>query len=131
MAINLDTLLIQTIIQIVVSIIVVAPGMWISGRLLVGKEKAKFTDAIWIAILGTVIGGIIQYFATGIIAWGIILIVWLAIVKHFFDCGWLRALIISIVAVLIFIAITIIIALIFGVALLGLVGLSGLSGLAV
>jgi hypothetical protein len=119
MAINLD----QLLVQIVLSIIFVAPSLWISGRLLVGKEKAKFTDAIWIAVLGTVIGGIFQFFFTGIIAWIIMLIIWLALVKHFFDCGWLKALAISIIAVIIFIVIAVVIAAIFGLALIALLGL--------
>ena len=46
--INLDAL----VVQLIVSIIVIAPVLWIAGRLLVGKEKAKGTDAIWIVVLG-------------------------------------------------------------------------------
>jgi hypothetical protein len=40
-------------------------------------------------------------------------------VKHFFDCGWLKALAISIVAVLIFIAIAVVLALI-GIAIVSI-----------
>lgn len=122
MAFNLD----QILIHIIVSVIIVSPSLWISGRLLAGKGKAKLTDAIWIAALGTIIGGIIQYVATGIIASIIILLIWLALVKHFFDCGWIKALIIAVVAVIIFIAIAMLLALIFGIALIGFVGLSGI-----
>jgi hypothetical protein len=32
----------------------------------------------------------------------IMFIVWLALIKHFFDCGWLKALVIAVVAVVIF-----------------------------
>ena len=60
--INLDSAIINLIIQIIVNIIILAPVLWISGRLLVGKDKAKFMDALWIVVLGTVIGGIFQYF---------------------------------------------------------------------
>jgi hypothetical protein len=45
---NLDAF----VVQLIVSIIVIAPVLWIAGRLLVGKEKAKGTDAIWIVVLG-------------------------------------------------------------------------------
>jgi len=75
---------------------------------LAGKEKAKFTDALWIVILGTVIQAALGYFLTGLIASLIVLVIWLALVKHFFDCGWLRALVISVVAVLILIAIAVV-----------------------
>jgi len=112
MAINLDTLLINLVIHVIVNAIILSPVLWISGRLLAGKDKAKFTDALWIAILGTVIGSGFGYFFSGIIASIIVLIIWLALVKHFFDCGWLKALAISIVAVLFFIAISVVLALI-------------------
>lgn len=39
--------LIGFLINVVVGTIIVAPFLWISGRSLVGKDKAKFLDAIW------------------------------------------------------------------------------------
>jgi hypothetical protein len=119
MAINIDQLLVNLVIHVVVNIVLLSPVLWISGRLLAGKEKAKFTDALGIAILGTVIGSGFGYFFSGIIASIIVLIIWLALVKHFFDCGWLKALAISIVAVLIFIAITVVLAII-GIAIISI-----------
>jgi hypothetical protein len=108
MAFNLDTLA----IHIIVNIIILAPVLWMSGRLLVGKDKAKFLDAIWIVVVGTVVGAVFGYFSTGLIAAIIQLILWLLIVKHFFDCGWLKALAISIIAVIIFAVIVAILAVI-------------------
>jgi hypothetical protein len=117
--INLDEAIVNLIIQIIVNIIVLAPVLWISGRFLAGKDKAKFTDALWIVVLGTVIGGFFQYLFTGIIAAIIVLFIWLALVKHFFDTGWLRAFVIAIVTILIWIVIAVIIGLIVGVAIIG------------
>ncbi|MEM3824175.1 MAG: hypothetical protein QXH87_04505 [Candidatus Bathyarchaeia archaeon] len=48
------------------------------------------------------------------------LIIWLALIKHFFDCGWIMALAIAIIAVIIFIVIVAILALI-GIGLLALI----------
>lgn len=112
MAFSLDTL----VIHIIVNIIILAPVLWLSGRLLVGKDKAKFTDAIWIVVVGTIVGAVFGYFFTGWVALIIELVLWLLIVKHFFDCGWLKALAISIIAV-IFVAIIILILAAIGVAL--------------
>ena len=42
--------------------------LWLAGRGLVGKEKAKFTDAIWIVALGTIIGMIIGFISTDVIS---------------------------------------------------------------
>jgi hypothetical protein len=47
------------------------------------------------------------------------LVVWLALVKHFFDCGWLKALAISVVAVIFFVAIVIMLGLL-GITLITL-----------
>jgi hypothetical protein len=105
------------LIQIVVGTIIVAPMLWLAGRALVGKEKAKFTDAVWIVVLGTVIGAVVGAYFSGLVVAVIMLVVWLALIKHFFDCGWVMALAIAIIAVIIFIVIVAVLALI-GIGLL-------------
>ncbi len=116
MAINLDVLL----IDLVVKIIVLAPAFWLAGQVLAGKGKAKFIDAVWIVILGTLIGGIFSFFEfIGIIALVIQLIVWLGLVKHFFDTDWIKAFIISVLAIIIIILVGFILGLIgIGIGLL-------------
>jgi hypothetical protein len=114
---NLDSAIVHLIIQIVVNIVIIAPALWISGRLFVGKDKAKFTDALWIVILGTVIGGFFSYLFSGIIATIIVLFIWLALVKHFFDTGWIKALVIAVVAIIIWIVIAIILGVLLGIGL--------------
>ena len=111
--------LMALLIQIVVNIIVLAPILWIAGRLLAGKDKAKLTDAIWIVILGVVIGALVGFFVSGLVAAVIMFIVWLALIKHFFDCGWLKALVIAVLAVIIFVVIVAILAII-GIGILTL-----------
>jgi hypothetical protein len=111
------------LIQIIVSVIIIAPVLWLVGRALAGKDKAKFTDAIWIVVLGTVIGAVVSWFA-GSLGWIgtiIMIIVWLALIKHFFDCGWLKALAIAIIAVIVYIIIFFIL-----IAILAIIGLSGI-----
>ena len=102
--------LVALLIQIVVGTIIVAPILWLAGRALVGKEKAKFTDAIWIVVLGTVIGAVVGAYIGGIIAAVIMFIVWLALIRHFFDCGWIMALAIAIIAVIFFVVIIAVLA---------------------
>jgi hypothetical protein len=111
--------LMALLIQIVVNIIVLAPILWIAGRLLAGKDKAKLTDAIWIVILGVVIGALVGFFVSGLVAAVIMFIVWLALIKHFFDCGWLKAFVIAVLAVIIFVVIVAILAII-GIGILTL-----------
>jgi hypothetical protein len=101
-------------IELVVKIIILAPALWLAGKALAG-DNAKFLDAVWIIVLGTLVGAIFSYLGIyGIIALIIQLVIWLALVKHFFDTGWVYALIISVLAVIILIVIAFI---------LGLVGL--------
>ncbi len=117
--------LIGLLIQIVVSIIVIAPVLWLVGRALAGRGKAKFTDAIWIVILGVVIGAVVGWLIGGIIAPIIMFFVWLGLIKHFFDCGWLKAFAIALVSVIVFAIIIFVLALIgIGIGLtLGTLGL--------
>ncbi len=111
--------IIGAIIQIIIGTIILAPVLWIAGRLLAGRDKAKFTDALWIAFLGILIGIIVDALVGGLIAAIIMFFVWLILIRHFFDTGWLRDLAIAILAVIIFIFIVIILA-----AILILIGIS-------
>ena len=106
--VNLELL----VIELIIKIIVLAPALWLAGKALVGAN-AKFLDAVWIVVLGTLIGGIFSYFEiSGIIALITQLVLWLALVKHFFDTGWVYAFIISVLAVIILIVIAFILGLI-------------------
>jgi hypothetical protein len=107
----------QAIIHIIINTVIIGPVLWLAGRALVGKQKTKFSDGLWIAALGTIIGEIFGYFFTGLVAAIIMMIVWLGLIKHFFDCGWVKALIIAIVAIILFIVITTILVILGFVAL--------------
>jgi hypothetical protein len=112
--------LVALLIQIVVGTVIIAPVLWLAGRALVGREKAKFLDAVWIVLLGTVIGAVVGALVGGfggLVAAVIMFIIWLALIKHFFDCGWLMAFAIAIIAVIIFVVIVAILAVI-GIGLL-------------
>lgn len=105
------------------SVIFLSPVLWLVGRAIVGKDKAKFTDAIWIVVLGTVIGAIVGALVSGLLgsllSTILMIIIWLALIKHFFDCGWLKAFAIAILAVIVFVIIGIILAII-GIGILTL-----------
>ncbi len=120
MAVNLDTFLVNLIIHVIVNAILLTGVLWLSGRLLAGKGKAKFTDALLIAVLGTVIADVLGIFITGIIATLIVLFIWIALIKYFFDCGWLKAIAIGIIAIVFLVIIVIILAFL-GIAILPLI----------
>jgi hypothetical protein len=108
LAVNLDAL----VINIIASTIIVSPALWLSGRLIVGGQKAKFSDAVLTVVIGTFIGAILGSFFSGILAAVAQLIIWLALVRHFFDCGWGAALAISIVGVILFVVVALALGLI-------------------
>lgn len=115
--------LISLAVSVIVGIIILSPVLWLVGRWLVGKEKAKFTDAIMIVVIGLVVNAIVGWVLSGwlaVIGWIIMLIVWLYLIKHFFDCGWLKALLIAIVTVIVFVIIGVVLALI-GLAVFSLI----------
>jgi hypothetical protein len=123
-------------VHVFVNIIILSPVLWLAGRALAGREKAKFSDAVAIIVVGTLIGAFFDLFLVDLLAlltpflffetlflWllssFIRLVVWLALVKHFFDCGWLKALIISVLAVIFFVVIVIMLGLL-GITLITL-----------
>ena len=110
--------IISIIINIVVGTIIVAPFLWLAGRWLVGSDKARFIDAIWIVFLGTAINAIIGALlpGLGLLAVIIMFVIWLALVKKFFDCGWVMAFAISLIAVIIIVIVGVILGII-GLAL--------------
>ena len=106
-----------TAINIIIQIIILAPVLWFVGGKIAKKKDVKFTDAVWIVVLGAVVSGILGYFALGMIGVVVGFIIWLLLIKHFFDTTWLKSLAISIVTTIVLIIIA---------AILLLVGLGAL-----
>ena len=104
------------VIQIVVAAVTLAPVLWTVGKWFVGKKKAKFTDALWIGVLGVVIGAVIGFLLSGWVGTAvgtiIMMIVWLGLIRRFFDCGWLKGFVIAVIAGIIYSVITLILSVI-------------------
>ncbi len=113
---------VSILVQVIVNVIIIAPALWLSGRVLVGGQKAKFTDALWIVALGTVIGSIISVAFHGLLGVLVFVVMLLALVKHFFDCGWLKAIVISVIAGVIFFIIAAVLTALGIIALRSLIG---------
>lgn len=114
--------LVSIAIQVIVGIIVLAPVLWIAGRLLVGAQKAKFTDAVLIVALGVLLGAAMGSIFSGFIGALVSLVIWLGLVKHFFDCGWGMALLIAVVALVVFVILA------FILTILGILALGAILG---
>jgi hypothetical protein len=75
MIFDLQNILLQLIINVLVNLIFVTPFLWIAGRLLAGKQKAKFTDALWIVLIGTVAFYLFNWFLSDFIVSGLAVII--------------------------------------------------------
>lgn len=119
---------VSLLVQIVVAAVILAPVLWIVGGWFVGKQKAKFTDSVWIGVLGVVIGAIIGFILPGILGsilgTLIMIVVWILLIRHFFDCGILKAIGIGIIAGIIYWIVSLIISFI-----LVMLGFSGLPSM--
>jgi uncharacterized membrane protein YcaP (DUF421 family) len=59
--------IVSTLIGLVVQVIVMAPVLWIVGRMLTSSQNAKFTDAIMIVVLGSIASTVVSIFLPGIV----------------------------------------------------------------
>jgi hypothetical protein len=107
------------LIGIVVGSVITAPFLWLAGKWIVGGEKAKFTDAVWIGVLGTVINAVIGSLVGGAVGSLAQLVAYLYLVKTYYETGWGNAVIISIVAVVIMAVVVVLLGMFLGINLTG------------
>ena len=105
------------LIGVVVGSIVTAPFLWLAGKWIVGGEKAKFSDAVWIGILGSVINAVIGSLVGGSLGSFAQLVAYLYLVKTYYETGWGNAIIISILAVIIVAVVLVLVGMVFGISL--------------
>jgi len=113
------------LVRFIVNLIVLSIVLYVAGFIVVGKKRAQFSDALVIALLGTVISTFFMVFLADITlltfdhrrlsigaGLGLILsfITYLLLIRHYYETGWLGALAVAIVAVLVFVVFTAILA---------------------
>jgi hypothetical protein len=120
--VQLEFSIIGLLFKIVSATILTTPSLWIAGRMMVGVKKARFSDSLWIVALGVVVESVIGVVVRSPFTPFVQLFVWLYLIKHYFDTDWLRAFVVSILTVVVFIIVTVAIA-----TVIGLIGLTFLS----
>ena len=113
--------------------------LWIAGRVVAGPENAKFTDALWISLLGAIIneilGWVIDTFVGPLLPAGLIgqilaiaipllvvFILYIWLIMHFFDTGILGAIAVGLLYVIFMIIIAFILVFILVLLLIWLFG---------
>lgn len=100
------------IIQLIIAGIIGGIFVWLAGKAL-GAPKATYWHGILIVVSAIILSDIIGYFLSGLgwIRTIIEIIVILLLIKHFFAVGWLKAIVIAILAVVIAIIVTFVLGL--------------------
>jgi len=112
-------------IAFIVKLLVLTSVFYVAGVLIVGRKRALFSDAFIIALLGTVISTFFMAFLPGMtlftfdshrfgIGHGLGLLisffVYLLLIRHYYETGWLGALAVAMLAVIIFVVLAFILA---------------------
>jgi len=90
---------------------VLAVVLYLAGLIVVGRRRALLTDAFLISFLGTVLSTLFWLFIPyNLIALVLFILVWLLLIKRLYETGWLGAIAVAILAMIIYIAIVILLA---------------------
>jgi len=100
--------LVGQLINFVLGLLVLTIVFYIAGRAVVGKKRALFSDAFVISLLGTIVMSICLNFFGLLVGAILSLIVWLLLVKHYYETGWLGAIAVGIMALIVSIVILVI-----------------------
>lgn len=99
-----------------VNLFVLAVVLYLAGLVVVGGKRALFTDAFLISLLGTVLSTLFFLFIPySLIALFLSIFVWLLLIKRLYETGWLSAIAVGILAIIIFLVVVILLALVFGI----------------
>lgn len=118
--------LLFAVILFIIHLIVMTIVFYVAGVIVVGKRRALFSDAFVISLLGTVVGNICALFFPSIIGLILSLLIWLLLIRHYYETGWLGALAVSVLAAIIYVVVWVILAFLFAIPFLLFAGLASL-----
>jgi hypothetical protein len=111
-----DFRLIFSLTLFFVSLLVLTIVLYLAGLVVVGKKRALLTDAFIISLLGTVLSTVFFMFIPyRLLALLLSIILWLLLIKRLYETGWIGAIGVGILAIIIFLAVTVLLALAFGI----------------
>jgi hypothetical protein len=111
-----DLRVIFLLVLFLVNLLILAVVLYLAGLVVVGKKRALLTDAFIISLLGTVLSTVFFMFIPyRLIALLLGIITWLLLIKRLYGTGWVGAIGVGILAIIIFLAVTVLLALAFGI----------------
>ncbi|UCE17043.1 MAG: hypothetical protein JSV12_00805 [Candidatus Bathyarchaeota archaeon] len=108
------------LLNFVLGLLILTVVFYLAGRVVVGKKRALFSDAFVISLLGTVVANIVSLLipSTQLIGLILSLIIWLFLIRHYYETGWLGAFAVAVLAVIIDITIMFILFLLLAIPFL-------------
>ncbi len=97
---GLVSILIGFLIVFIIYLLVIGFVLWLAGEIVVGR-RVTFGEALGIAGVGTFLVGAIVVFLPGLFGLILGLLVFLLLVKHYFRTGWLGAIGVGIMAIVV------------------------------
>jgi len=98
------------------SLLILAGVLYLAGLVVVGRKRTLLGEAAVISLLGTVLSVVFFMFVPySLIALLLSIIVWLLLIKRFYETGWFGAIVVGILALVVFLVIVIFAARIFGI----------------
>src|SRR5437667_11393590 len=88
------------IVLFIIYLLVIGFVLWLAGEIVVGR-RVTFGEALGIAGVGTFLVGAIVVFLPGLFGLILGLLVFLLLVKHYFRTGWLGAIGVGIMAIVV------------------------------
>ena len=116
----MDVQIVSLLIGLVAQVIIMVPVVWIVGLMLPNAQNAKFTDAIMIVVLGSIASTIVGIFLPGIVGSLVQVVVYLYLIKKYYECSLGKALAVAIVTVLMFVVIAAVLRIVLNISLGGL-----------
>lgn len=114
-----QTELLFSFIVFIVNLIVLTVVFYVAGIVVVGKKRARFGDAFVISLFGTLAGTILNLFIPQYGVGTILsLIVWLLLIRRYYETGWLGALAVAILAVIVMVALGFLLGLLVAIGLI-------------
>ena len=103
-SIGLGATLVGFIVLFIIYLIVIGFVLWLAGEIVVGR-RVTFGEALGIAGVGTFLVGA-SIALLGLIGLLLGLVIFLLLVKHYFKTGWLGAIGVGIMAIIVLVVLT-------------------------
>jgi hypothetical protein len=106
---GLVSVLIGFLIVFIIYLLVIGFVLWLAGEIVVGR-RVTFGEALGVAGVGTFLVGGVLAFLPSLIGLLLGILIFLLLVKHYFKTGWLGAIGVSIMAVIVGVVILFVLA---------------------